>query len=127
MVLVSTAALRGDGYLPAALPALETTDGRLSRALGLPLVEVACPLALTSTRAAARRLAAAGAVENLEAFAVARAADGIPFAAVLGVSNIVGPRAHAQWQRHAGPAAAAACEAVLAWLRAPTRRARRAP
>lgn len=127
--LASTAVLRDEGYLPAVLPADAETDPRLRRALAgdLPVVDVACPLAITSTRAAARRLAGLGAVENLEAFAVARAAAALPFAAVLGVSNAVGPRAHAQWRQHAKPAAAAACEAVLAWLRAPTRRDRRAP
>jgi len=54
-------------------------------------------------------------VENLEAFAVARAAAaaGLPFAAILGISNNVGPSAHAAWKRNATGAAAAACHAAL--------------
>jgi purine-nucleoside phosphorylase len=125
VALASTAALRGDGYLPSVLPAVVETDRRLRGQMAVPVADVVCPLAITKTRALARRLAGAGAVENLEAFAVARAAGKIPFAAVLGVSNAVGPQAHAQWRRHAAPAAAAACAAVLAWLRVPTRRPRR--
>jgi hypothetical protein len=68
--LVSTAVLRGDGYLPAVLPTETETDAQLRRALarGLPVADVACPLAITKTRAAARRLASIAAVENLEAF-----------------------------------------------------------
>jgi nucleoside phosphorylase len=124
--LVSTAALRGEGYLPAVLPVAVEVDARLRRALALPLADVACPVAITSTRRAARTIASETgcSIETLEAFAVARAAAarGVPFAAVLGLSNAVGPSAHAEWKRFAAPASAAACAAVLAWLRAPTRR-----
>jgi purine-nucleoside phosphorylase len=127
LTLASTAALRGDGYLPAVLPTTVEAEARLRRQLGGRLVDVVCPLAITKTRPAARRLASLGAAENLEAFAVARAAGKTPFAAVLGVSNTVGPTAHTEWRRHADGAAAAACEAVLAWLRAPTRRPGRRP
>jgi purine-nucleoside phosphorylase len=126
VALVSAAAVRGDGYLPAVLPAIVETDRRLRAQIEGAVADVVCPLAITKTRALARRLAASGAVENLEAFAVARAAGKVPFAAVLGVSNAVGPHAHAQWLRHAAAAAAAACATVLAWLRGPTRRTRRA-
>jgi nucleoside phosphorylase len=125
--LVSTAAARAEGYLPSIMPAVLDTDAGLRRALRLPAADVACPLAITSRAAAARRLAAHSgcAVENLELFAVGRAAQGLPFAAVLGISNRVGPRAHAEWRAHAATAAAAACQAVLAWLRAPTPPSRR--
>jgi purine-nucleoside phosphorylase len=127
--LVSTAAVRKDGYLPAVLPASATTDAGLRRQMKLPAADVACPLAITSSRALARRIAAASgcAVENLEAFAVARAAGTLPFAAILGVSNAVGPAAHAQWRAHAASAAAAACQAVVTWLRATIRSSRRRP
>jgi nucleoside phosphorylase len=68
-------------------------------------------------------------VENLEAFAVARAAAAakIPFAAALGISNRVGPNSHPEWRVHAGAAALAACAAVRSTLKrlglglAPTR------
>jgi nucleoside phosphorylase len=125
--LASSAVLRGEAYLPSVLPASAESDAGLRRALALPVVDVVCPLAITRSRPAARRLANSGAVENLEAFAVARAASPLPFAAVLGVSNVVGPRAHVEWRRHAARASAAACQAVLAWLREPTPRARRGP
>jgi nucleoside phosphorylase len=120
--LVSTAALRGDAYTPAPLVATASASpplaARLRAALGAeaaPLATVACPLAITQTEELAARIAATGAaLENLEAFAVARAAAaaGIPFAAVLGVSNQVGPRAHAQWRANHLAASRAACHVV---------------
>ncbi len=77
---------------------------------------VACPLAITRSAALGRRIAAAtGAeLENLEAFAVARAAAaaGVEFAAVLGVANRVGPTGHAEWRRHHRAASRAACALV---------------
>jgi purine-nucleoside phosphorylase len=126
--LVSTAALREEGYLPAVLPATVRTDTDLRRALArasrLALAEVACPLAITTAPEMARRIAreTGAEVENLEAFAVARAASaaGTRFAAVLGLSNAVGPKAHRQWRAFAATASAAACAAVLAWVRATT-------
>jgi nucleoside phosphorylase len=115
--LVSTAVLRAQAFFPAPLPTTVNTDARLRRALRLPMADVACPLAITRTPAAARRLVTTGCqLETLEAFAVARAAAPLPFAAVLGLSNQVGPTGHAQWRTHAAAASAAACAAVLAWL-----------
>ncbi len=126
VLLASTAVTRGDGYLPDPMVTLVNTDARLRRALlaaGRPAAvaaDVATPLAITTSAALARRLAkttGAGA-ENLELFAVARAAHpaGVPFGAVLGISNIVGPRAHADWLRHQAPATQVASEVVLAFL-----------
>ena len=85
---------------------------------------VACPLAITRPSAAlGRRIAeATGAtLENLEAFAVARAAAaaGVDFAAVLGVANRVGPTGHDEWQRHHRAASRAACELVARFLDVP--------
>jgi purine-nucleoside phosphorylase len=120
--LVSTAALRGEAYTPAPLASTVASTtavaARLRGALGPdapPLAVVACPLAITQTDELAARLGATGAaLENLEAFGVARAAAAarIPFAAVLGVSNQVGPRAHAQWRAHHLAASRAACHVV---------------
>jgi futalosine hydrolase len=110
----------GDAYLPPALPATQESTVALRRvaaASGLLLADVACPLAITSRPAPVKRDSRAPAcdVENLEAFAVARAAAaaGLPFAAILGISNAVGPSAHATWKRNATRAAAAACRAAL--------------
>jgi hypothetical protein len=138
VALLSGSSLRGEAYFPAPLPVAAETSGALrqglARAAELPTFDLACPLAITRSRAAGRRaaLATGCALENLEAFAVARAAAaaGVPFAAVVGVSNMVGPRAHVEWKAWAERAAAAACAAVLDWqgdLRAPTPRPRRSP
>jgi nucleoside phosphorylase len=105
---------RGRAYFPAPLPAtLKTTPALLRRAvaLGLPAASVACPLGINTHPP---RKAGSSDVENLEAFAVGRAAarQGLPFVAILGISNLVGPSAHAQWKKHARAAAAAACRAA---------------
>jgi nucleoside phosphorylase len=127
---VSTAALRGEGYLPAATALRTETSPRLRAALrgatgeaGAPQAmtgSVACPLAITRSATLARRIAAAtGAeLENLEAFAVARAAAsaGVDFAAVLGIANRVGPTGHAEWLRHHRAASRAACILVARFL-----------
>ena len=126
--LVSTATLRGDAYHPAPLvataeatPALRASLARAGATRRAPVATVACPLAITQTTALARRIAATGAaLENLEAFAVARAAAAarLPFAAVLGVSNVVGPKAHAEWRANHLAASRAACHVVWSLLRA---------
>ena len=111
-------------YLPDLVPSRVRADSALVKALlratRLPAAAVACPLAITaSTRAAKTAARRSGcALENLEAFAVARAAAAakVPFAAILGVANQVGPEGHREWQRHARQAAAAACAALLALL-----------
>ena len=81
---------------------------------------VACPLAITRSAALGRRIAEAtgAALENLEAFAVGRAAAaaGVPFAAVLGVANRVGPQGHEEWQRHHRAASRAACQLIAQFL-----------
>lgn len=121
IVCVSTSALKGEAYLPGPMvlrvstsPDLQAalTDGRAGRSGRA--AAVACPLAITRSAALGRRIAKAtgAALENLEAFAVARAAAaaGIPFAAVLGVANRVGPQGHEEWRRHHRAASRAACE-----------------
>jgi nucleoside phosphorylase len=123
--LVSTASLRGEAYHPAPLVADAATTpalrARLAQAGAPAIATVACPLAITQSATLAKRIAATGAaLENLEAFAVARAAAaaGLPFAAVLGVSNVVGPRAHTEWRANHLAASRAACHVVWTWLRA---------
>jgi nucleoside phosphorylase len=138
LALLSSASLRGEGYFPAPLPVAAETSAALrrtlARAAALPSLDLACPLAITRSSVAARRAArqTGCALENLEAFAVARAAEGagVPFAAVVGISNVVGPRAHLEWKAWAERASAAACAAVLEALdalRVPTRRRRPPP
>jgi futalosine hydrolase len=129
--LISTAAVRGDGYLPEILPAREASAKALRAALragdpAVALAHVACPLAITRSAALARRIVrATGAVlENLEAFAVARAARAakVPFAAVLGVANRVGPEGHQEWRAHHHAASRAACAVVGNWFAASVER-----
>jgi nucleoside phosphorylase len=120
LVLSADGVATGNAYLPPALPATQETTmalRRIAAAAGLLMADVACPLAITSRPVPVGRGARSSAcdVENLEAFAVGRAAAtaGLPFAAILGISNAVGPSAHAAWKRNATRAAAAACRAAF--------------
>ena len=129
---VSTAALRGHSYVAGPQPMRAQAASKLSAELvrGLPGTPrrtsiVACPTAITRSAALARRIAAdtGAAFENLEAFAVARAAAaaGVDFAAVLGVSNVVGPSGHREWRVNHDAASHAACALVAAHLARGTR------
>jgi nucleoside phosphorylase len=112
-------------YLPAIVPTEVRSSPTLVRALRratrLPRVDVACPIGITATKQAAITASKLSgcALENLEAFAVARAAAvaKIPFTAILGIANHVGPDGHREWERHAKAAAASACRAVIEGLR----------
>ena len=124
---VSTAALRGDGYLPELVTVRFQTSGALSAALAAgarsptrQLETVACPLAITRSATLGRQIATAtgATLESLEAFAVGRAAGaaGVDFAAVLGVANRVGPAGHHEWLSHHRAASRAACRLVARFL-----------
>jgi len=132
ILLTSTAALRGAGYLPGPMRTRLASSGPLTRQLlaqapspEVCRVDVANPLAISRTRTLARMVARAtgASVENLEVFAVASAAHlhRIPFAAVLGISNRVGPAAHEEWLKHQSEATRAACAVVASYLRATLR------
>ncbi len=122
LILTCTAALRGDGYLPELQPARDDGDAPLRAALldvaprGTPVLPVACPVGITRSAALGQEIAreTGAALENLEAFAVARAARAaeVPFAAVLGVANRVGPIGQSQWRAHHVAASRAACRIV---------------
>jgi nucleoside phosphorylase len=129
MRAVSTASLRGEAYVagPQSTRARASTGLVAQLAARMPAPprrpsSVACPVAITQSAALARRIArdTGAALENLEAFAVARAAGaaGVEFAAVLGVSNRVGPSGHAEWRAHHAAASLAACAVVAAHLAA---------
>src|SRR5262245_40994693 len=132
--LVSTAALRGDGYLPDPLATPAPVHAPLAAALAAcasrrqsaPLLGVACPLAVTRSATLGRHLAHAtgAALENLEAFAVARAAAAAGIeavAAVLGIANRVGPNGHREWRAHHLAASRAACRLVWSFVRSDAR------
>jgi nucleoside phosphorylase len=132
ILLTSTAALRGAGYLPGPMRTRLASSGPLTRqllaqapSLEVCRVDVANPLAISRTRTLARMVARAtgASAENLEVFAVASAAHlhRIPFAAVLGISNRVGPAAHEEWLKHQSEATRAACAVVASYLRATLR------
>lgn len=119
--LADGAAAMGLGYVPRP-PAPVVCDPRLlERASGLPVVDVLNTGAITTDPLLAGRMADGWQVEHLEAYGVAAAcaAAGVPFLAVLGIANQVGPDAHAQWLTHRDAAqetARAAALAVLAGL-----------
>ncbi len=105
-VLSSGDVARGQMRLPALMAAEEPADAGLNavvnarclaRGIRLRPARVACALGITEDAALAGVLAASGEVENMEAFAVLRAARGIPATAVLGVTNIVGPFGGRAW------------------------------
>lgn len=99
------------------------SDDAWTDATGLRAVTVATTLSVTTDDALARALArdAVAQVENLEAFAVARACAeaNVPFTAILGVTNTVGARGRQEWRAHAAEVAARVCAAARA-LRSPT-------
>jgi nucleoside phosphorylase len=132
MLAVSTAALRGEAYVAGPQSLRARSSARLAAQLRrrLPAMpqspaRVACPTAITRSAALARRIArdTGATLENLEAFAVARAAAaaGLNFAAVLGVSNLVGPSGHAEWRANHGAASQAACAVLATHLGRPPR------
>jgi nucleoside phosphorylase len=81
---------------------------------------LATTLAITTDDAIARAVHPATGLEaeNLELFPVAlacRAAE-VPFAAVLGVTNMVGSQGRTDWTKYQREAAIAAAEAFLTWV-----------
>lgn len=132
--LVDPASLDGETEFPPPMAIAREADASLTRGLeagggSTPAREpreprercVATTLAITVDDARAARIAErAGAdLEHLETHGVALAcaARGVPFAAVLAVANFVGSSGRAEWQAHHRSAEAAAGEWVLRWLR----------
>lgn len=101
----------GLGYQPGAPPVLVGLD------LGLPPADVLTQLAVTTDPGLVARLAP-WQVEHMETYGAAWAchAAGVPFGCVLGITNRVGPDAHAEWRANRG-AVEAAARAALAGAR----------
>ena len=99
--LASTAVALGLGYQPRPSELLRA-DAGLVAATGLGLSRVLTVAAITTDEALAARFSADWEVEHMEAYAVAFACAeaGVPFAAILGIANRVGPDAHAEWLRN---------------------------
>ncbi len=109
-VATSVEEAEGRAYRPAA----EITRWPATWMLALPAHDVAVPPAITLTDAGALALARVGLAENLELAGVfaACALAGIPAAAALGVTNRVGPGAHAEWRRENVRVSARVVEAI---------------
>jgi purine-nucleoside phosphorylase len=109
-VATSVEEAEGRAYRPAA----EITRWPATWMLALPAHDVAVPPAITLTDAGALALARVGSAENLELAGVfaACAFAGIPAAAALGVTNRVGPGAHAEWRRENVRVSARVVEAI---------------
>jgi len=110
-------AAMGLGYVPRP-PAPIACDPQLLTRIGIPHVPVLTCGAVTTDPVLASRLADGWACEHLEAFGVATAClnAGVPFVAVLGVANDVGPSAHAEWLANRELAQDAARETVRALI-----------
>ncbi len=110
----------GLGYVPLAPSPLQADPDLLGalEAGGCAPVDVLTVGAITTDRALAARLGDGWGVEHLEAFAVATACQqaGVPFVAVLGVANEVGPKAHQQWLTHRDKALQVAQQAAAPLL-----------
>jgi futalosine hydrolase len=112
-------AAMGLGYVPRP-PAPVACDEGLLRRLDIPQHSVLTTGAITTDLTLARRIADGYTVEHLEAFGVAIACQQarVPFVAVMGISNEVGPEAHTQWLTHRDAAQQAAREAIKPLLEA---------
>ena len=122
-VLVDAAEVDGHGVMPVSIGRAHACAESLGRAIAGPIgpqYDAATTLGVTTDDAFADRIAAASgcALENLEVFAVANACAliGVPFAAVLGISNRVGSCGRDEWRQHHLRAGLAACALVERWL-----------
>jgi futalosine hydrolase len=100
--LVDAAVVEGTAAIPGPMPIAAAFDIAMHDALvavGAKSVHIANTVGITVDDDLAARLARLGEVEHLEAFAFARAcaAEGLPCAASLCVTNIVGARGRAEW------------------------------
>lgn len=99
----------GGGYTPLAPEPFET-DAAWRAMAGVPEADVFTVSTITTHEGLAHRLAATWQVEHMETWSVGAACReaGVPFVAVLGISNQVGPGAHEAWLTHRAAAEAAA-------------------
>ena len=97
---ISLDELEGRGYRPTMERVKWPATLVFPMALPLPTYTVAVPLVVTKTKDGAALLAKWAAAEHLEVTGVFAACHraGVPCGAVLGVSNRVGPDAHAEWK-----------------------------
>ena len=115
--LADGVAAMGLGYTPRP-PVPLPADPRLLARVDALEADVLTVGAITTNMTLADRLSDGWQVEHLEAYAAACAcaAVDVPFLAVLGIANFVGPDAHGQWLTHRIVAQDAARDAVARWL-----------
>ena len=106
-------AAMGLGYIPRAPGYVECSEELLNQ-IDLPRHNVLTANAVTTDPVLAERLSDGWTVEHLEAFGVAWACQmaGVPFTAVLGIANKVGPDAHTEWLTHRDDAQKAAQKGI---------------
>ena len=106
-------AAMGLGYVPRP-PGPVDADPQLLERIAVDRHQVLTAGAVTTDLTLVERLADGWTVEHMEAFGVALACKqaGVPFAAVLGIANRVGPDAHAEWLTHREAAQDSARDAV---------------
>ncbi|TNE87141.1 MAG: hypothetical protein EP330_19425 [Deltaproteobacteria bacterium] len=106
-------AAMGLGYVPRPPAPVECAPELIER-IDLPAHHVLTVSAITTDPTLADRIRDGWTVEHMEAFGVALACRnaGVPFTAVLGITNDVGPEAHTQWLTHRDAAQDAARKAV---------------
>jgi nucleoside phosphorylase len=123
--LVDAAVVLGEAAHPDVMPITAQVDRALHAGLydAIPqavLGAVATTSGITTSDALASRLAKESAcvAENLEAIAVAFAcaAYGVPFAALLVITNVVGSRGRGDWKTHFKAAALSGADVLHAWL-----------
>lgn len=118
----------GKAAFPAPMQTMVDLDPPLASALlaeagpRARAANVATTMAITTDDAVARAVHEATGLEaeNLELFPMALAcmAEQVPLAAVLSVTNVVGSKGRADWQKYQRDAAVAAAEVVVSWVRA---------
>lgn len=115
--LADGAAAMGLGYVPRP-PSPLLGDARLLARCTLPQADVLTTGAVSTDPLLAGRLSDGWQVEHLEVFGVAWAcaAANVPFLAILGIANDVGPQAHAQWLTNRVAAQDAARAAAMTLL-----------
>ena len=117
--LSASVAALGLGYVPRP-PAPIVCAGDLAQRLPeLPQHDVLTASAVTTDPGLAEQLSGGEwTVEHMEAMGVALACQqaGVPFNALLGIANYVGPEAHSQWLTHRGDAQDAVRAAILPLL-----------
>jgi nucleoside phosphorylase len=113
-------ATMGLGYVPRPPPPVDCSSEMLA-ALTLPRHNVLTVGAVTTDPTLALRLSDGWEVEHLECYGVALACHeaNVPFIAVLGIANEVGPHAHGEWLTNRDSAQEAARHAIKSLLALP--------